>query len=136
MFVHQRQVYADDTDYSGVVYHANYLKFMEHARSEWLHSLGLSLKQLAQEGYLIIIRSAHVEYLKAACLNDPLAISCQITESSRTQVVFHQEVRSAQNKDCIYAIGTIKLVCVNQQLKPVRIPEVLVNKIMEIKKDV
>ena len=133
MFSHQLRVYADDTDFGGVVYHANYLKFMERTRSEWLESISISLSQWAKEGYLFIIRSAEIQYLKPARLNDYLEISCRIRELSRTQAIFQQEIYSADDKSCIYTTGVIKLVCVDHQLKPVRIPETLLQKMMEIK---
>ncbi len=87
MFNHQIRIYTDDTDCGGVVYHANYLKFMERARTEWLEHIGLALNQLATEGYLFAIRRAELEYLKPARLNDLVELSCAISDISRTQAI-------------------------------------------------
>ncbi len=130
-FFYQTRVYTDDTDCSGIVYHANYLKWMEHARTEWLDYLGLSLKQLAQDGFLFVVRTAHLEYLKPARLNDTLNISCPVLESTRTQLLFQQDISSAQDKHCIFVQGRIKLVCVTPELKPTRIPETLMHALGE-----
>ncbi len=133
-FIYHTRVYTDDTDYGGIVYHANYLKFMERARTEWLDHWGLPLSTLSNQGYFFVIRAAELNYLKPARLNDHLEITSEITDHTQTQFHFSHTVRNAHNKDCVYTTGEIKLVCVNPEFKPTRIPETLIQKITENKK--
>ncbi len=106
MFTWPVRVYWEDTDAGGIVFYANYLKFMERARTEWLRSLGLSqsvLRQPAQEpgaqpsgaGGMFVVRSTQVEYLAPARLDDQLLVTAQIVESTRITLTIAQEIRLA-----------------------------------------
>ncbi|WP_455218157.1 tol-pal system-associated acyl-CoA thioesterase [Kaarinaea lacus] len=87
------RVYYEDTDSGGVVYYANYLKFMERARTEWLRSLGLEQDQLIEEqGVIFAVRSAQVDYLKPARFNQLLSVSAEIIETGKASMTFNQEV--------------------------------------------
>lgn len=79
-FILSMRVYYEDTDSVGLVYHANYLKFMERARTEWLRSVGIEQDVLArEEGIVFAVRSVELDYLKPAKFNDLLEISVTIT---------------------------------------------------------
>jgi acyl-CoA thioester hydrolase len=86
------RVYYEDTDAAGVVYYANYLRFMERARTEWLRALGYEQKTLAQQGFAFAARSVTVDYLRPARLDDILEVVSSITSLGRAQIVFAQRV--------------------------------------------
>ena len=92
-FVFPVRIYYEDTDAGGVVYHANYLRFMERARTEWLRDHGYELNKLEQEfGFLFAVRSVSIDYLKPAYLNDLLSIQVSIARTGRASLDIDQEV--------------------------------------------
>ena len=92
-FVFPVRIYYEDTDAGGVVYHANYLRFMERARTEWLRDHGYELNKLEQEfGFLFAVRSVSIDYLKPAYLNDLLSIQVSIARTGRVSLDIDQEV--------------------------------------------
>ncbi len=89
------RVYYEDTDSGGVVYYANYLKFMERARTEWLRSLGFEQDQLLEkEGVLFAVRRVEVDYRRPARFNDALTVSASIKSRGKASLTFQQEIRS------------------------------------------
>ena len=87
------RIYYEDTDAGGVVYHANYLRFMERARTEWLRDHGYELNKLEQEfGFLFAVRSVSIDYLKPAYLNDLLSIQVSIARTGRASLDIDQQV--------------------------------------------
>jgi len=94
LFSHQIRVYWEDTDAGGVVYHAQYLAFLERARSEWLRSLGRGQDALRREHDLVFaVRAMQVDFRAPARLDDALQVSCVLRECRRASLVFAQEVR-------------------------------------------
>ena len=91
-FVLPVRIYYEDTDAGGVVYYANYLRFLERARTEWLRSLGFSQAALMTQGIAFAARSVAAEYLKPARLDDELIVVSMIESLGRAQVVFAQRV--------------------------------------------
>lgn len=89
------RVYYEDTDAGGVVYYANYLRFMERARTEWLRALGHEQRALMDEGIAFAARSVTAEYLKPARLDDELTVVSTIESLGRAQIVFAQRVERA-----------------------------------------
>jgi len=118
------RVYFQDTDAGGVVYHANYINFLERARTEWLRNFGYTgLGMMREFGMLFVVRSLKVDYLKPALLDDMLAVSAEIKDLGRSRVTLHQEVR--RNGELL-AEGEVHLVCVSREaFKPVAIPDIL-----------
>ena len=105
------RVYYEDTDSGGVVYYANYLKFMERARTEWLRSLGFEQDELSRrDGILFVVRAARVEYLKPARFNDSLEVSVMLGRRGPASMVFQQEVRRGHEVLCS---GEIKIACLD-----------------------
>ena len=105
------RVYYEDTDAAGVVYYANYLKFMERARTEWLRTLGFEQSQLVREqGLGFVARSVSIDYLKPARLDDMLDVVSGIDTASRAQIVFAQRVERGGD---ILAMSKIQIVCVD-----------------------
>ena len=122
-FTHSVKIYYEDTDSGGVVYYANYLKYLERARSEALHSLGLSNKQLLKDyRSLIIVKSCNLDYIKPAMLEDILLIESQVKSMSKTSIIMNQIVKK---NEVIITKAEIVLVIVNDKGKPVRIPKIL-----------
>ena len=120
-FTFNLKVYYEDTDAGGVVYYANYLKFMERARSDALKSLGFTNKSLIEEnGTYIIVKSCNINYIKPALLEDDLEIKSNIKEITKTSFFMLQKV--FKGNDQITEAG-IHLVTINKKGKPVKIPK-------------
>ena len=128
-FKYELKIYYEDTDAGGVVYYANYLKFLERARSEAIYEMGISNTELKKKfGVLIIVKSCHIDYKKPAIFEDKLNIISTIKEITRTSFIMEQNI--SRNKELI-ASASIHLVSVNSNGKPIKIPEILKNKLSE-----
>ena len=93
MFQWQVRVYYEDTDSGGVVYYANYLRFMERARTEWMRALGFEQDRLIREdGILFAVRAASLEFLQPARFNDLLSVSLDVVQRGRASLTFKQDV--------------------------------------------
>ena len=120
-FTHDVKVYYEDTDAGGVVYYANYLKYLERARTEALSSIGLSNTKIKNDfGTLIIVKSCNIEYKKSAHLEDNLQIKSYINSISKTSLIMNQSI--FKDKDPIIE-AQIHIVFINEKSKPVKIPE-------------
>ena len=120
-FNHVVKVYYEDTDAGGVVYYANYLKFLERARSEALSDIGLSnLKIKKENNALIIVKSCNIDFNKSAHLEDQLRINSFITKFSKTSFIMSQSI--FRDNDIIVN-SKVHLVFVNEKSKPIKIPE-------------
>lgn len=125
-FIFPIHIYTEDTDYSGVVYHANFLKYMERARTAWCSHIHLPLAEMAKENIFFVVRSAQIEYLAPARLNDELEVVSQIEKFGHTSLLFAQDIRLAQSAKIICQ-GKITLVCINEKLRPRELPAALRN---------
>ena len=124
-FFYKLKVYYEDTDAGGVVYYANYLKFLERARSELIYSFGLSNKKLLKEyDTLIIVKSCNIQYKKPAKLEDELEIDSKIKSFTKTSFTIDQTIK---RKEEIISLAEIVLVTVDKSGKPIKIPKVLAN---------
>ena len=122
-FTHEIKVYYEDTDSGGVVYYSNYLKYLERARTEMISSIGLSNNKLLEEyKTLIIVKSCNIEYLKSAKLEDKLQIYSSIESFNKASFVMIQNIKKNDN---LIIKAKLKLVTVNQEGKPIKIPSVL-----------
>ncbi len=120
-FTHNVKVYYEDTDAGGVVYYANYLKYLERARTEALSIIGLSNKKIKNDyGAFIIVKSCNIEYKKFAYLEDDLQIKSFIDSKSKTSFLMNQSI--FKDEDLIVE-ANIHLVFINEKSKPVKIPE-------------
>ena len=120
-FNHKIKVYYEDTDAGGVVYYANYLKFLERARSEALSEVGLSnLKIKKDYGALIVVKSCNIDFNKSAHLEDKLEINSFVISFSKTSFTMSQSIY--RNED-ITVKSEVHLVFVNEKSKPIKIPE-------------
>jgi acyl-CoA thioester hydrolase len=120
-FVWPVRVYWEDTDAGGVVYYANYLKFLERARSEWLRALGFEQDALRDAGGVVfVVRRVEIDYLAPAHFNDRLDVSVELTDSGRVSLDIEQTVLCGPTR---LASARVRLACVDAlRFKPVRIP--------------
>tara|TARA_B100000035_G_scaffold53363_1_gene41850 strand:- start:618 stop:1016 length:399 start_codon:yes stop_codon:yes gene_type:complete len=115
------KVYYEDTDAGGVVYYANYLKFLERARSEAIYSLGFSNSGLFEShGILLIVKSCNIEYKKPAKFEDKLQIVSETVSFTKTSFLMRQEIK---RNDELISVADIHLVAVDKNGKPSKIPE-------------
>ncbi|MES2771769.1 MAG: tol-pal system-associated acyl-CoA thioesterase [Pseudomonadota bacterium] len=126
------RIYYEDTDAGGVVYYANYLKFFERCRTEWLRTIGHGQADLLRDpGIVFVVRAVSLDYCKPARLDDLLSITLEVDKIGRSQISFRQSVRrSSQSKPEepweTLVIGHIQIVCVDlASFKPVSIPSFL-----------
>lgn len=127
------RVYYEDTDSGGVVYYANYLKFMERTRTEWLRSLGFEQDLLREhEDLLFAVRRAEIDYHRPALFNDLLRVTADLSARGGASLDFeHQVLREADGTLCCR--GQIKVACINEKtLRPQRIPEKLLAEIANV----
>ena len=117
------RVYYEDTDTGGVVYYANYLKFFERARTEWLRNFGLNQDKLAQEqGLIFVVRRALLDFARPARLDDMLEITVEPLKIARVYVELAQEARRGPE---VVARANIQVACLNKNsFKPVVMPKV------------
>ena len=122
-FIHKVKVYYEDTDSGGVVYYANYLKFLERARTEALSTIGLSNLQIKDKfGALIIVKSCNIEYKKSAKLEDELKIRSFVKSVTKTSFFMNQIITNSENT---IVEAQVHLVFVNDKGKPVKVPEII-----------
>ncbi|NRF50454.1 tol-pal system-associated acyl-CoA thioesterase [Pseudomonas stutzeri] len=122
------RVYYEDTDAGGVVFYANYLKFLERARTEWLRALGVEQSALAEsEGRLFVVHSLDMSYRKPARLDDYLTIRSRVTRVGRASIHFAQR---AERDGELLAQGNIQVCCVDAvHLRPAALPAVVRTKL-------
>ena len=122
-FYHKLKVYYEDTDAGGVVYYANYLKYLERARTEALTTVGLSNLQIKEKfGALIIVKSCNIEYKKSAHLEDELSIRSFVKSVTKTSFFMNQFI----TKDEFSIVeAQIHLVFVNEKGKPIKVPDII-----------
>jgi acyl-CoA thioester hydrolase len=122
-FFHKLKVYYEDTDAGGVVYYANYLKFIERARTEALATLGFNNKKIKEDfGSLIVVKSCNIEYKISANLEDELIIRSFIKSITKTSFFMNQFISRGED---IIVEAKVHLVFVNNEGKPMKIPETL-----------
>ncbi len=122
------RVYYEDTDAGGVVYYANYLKYFERCRTEWMRQIGHDQSQLASDaGIVFVARKAGCEYLKPARLDDLLTVGLEVERLTRVRVVFRHHVRRGDDE---LVTGVVEIACVDAvRMTPAPIPEFLHSKL-------
>ncbi|GAB1262450.1 tol-pal system-associated acyl-CoA thioesterase [Aurantivibrio plasticivorans] len=117
------KVYIEDTDAGGIVYHANYLKFMERSRTEYLATFGFDKPATLDDGLLLVVHSMNIEFRSAARLGDMLQATTEVLSAKRSYVIFEQQVRHNQQLLCR---AEVKIACVHaESMKPTAMPEVM-----------
>lgn len=124
-FVLPVRVYYEDTDVSGVVYHANYLRFFERARTEWLRNLGLSQEVLREKhGIAFTVANMQVDFLAPARLDDALEVTVNVSQRKRASLEFGQNIRLASAPAKLLARANVRIGCVDVlNFRPCPLPE-------------
>jgi len=123
----QSRVYYEDTDAGGIVYHANYLKYMERARTEWLRSLDISQQNLLEQSLGFVVIDMKIAFIQSAKLDDVLSVSCLVVQKKGASLSFVQEIRK---NDVLLVSAQVKVACVStQRSRPTAIPKELYNAI-------
>jgi acyl-CoA thioester hydrolase len=123
-FVWPVRVYWEDTDAGGIVYYANYLKFMERARTEWLRAIGVDQVQLKDaHGLMFVVVDVEAHYRKPARYGDQLQVTCKVSETTRASLTLDQEVlRDAE----LLLDGRVRAACLDaQSYRPRPLPQLL-----------
>lgn len=121
--LHGVRVYYEDTDLAGIVYHANHLKFIERARTEWVRTLGIDQVRLrAEDGIVFAVRRVVADYLRPAAFDDVLTVVTRLTALSGARIVLAQEVRRG---DVALFTAEVTLVCLTAAGTPARLPEIV-----------
>ena len=114
------RVYYEDTDFGGIVYYANYLKFIERARSEWVRSLGIDQRTLkSEQGLVFAVRHLEAEYLQPAQFDDLLEVRTQLESLTAARLIISQEV--CRDEELLFQ-ARLTLVTISLSGKPVRLP--------------
>ncbi len=121
-FIYHRRIYYADTDAGGIVYHANYLRFGEEARAEWLRSSGICKKKLMEQSIFFIVTQANVKYHKPALLDDLLSIETRLIKKTRTRFFFSQMCK--RQEEMIAEIDVV-VACINSKGRPCSPPDIL-----------
>jgi acyl-CoA thioester hydrolase len=117
------KIYYHETDCGGVVYYANYLKFLEEARTEFFAEKGFSIKELADSGVMFVVARQEIDYKAPGVYGDILEVKTKVSEMSAVKIVFENEIYN-QKEQLISKAKTI-LVCVDKNLKPKAIPDLI-----------
>ena len=115
------RIYFEDTDAQGLVYHSNYLKYLERGRTEFLRNMGYDQKELLQNGIIFVVKKVNLDFIKAAELDDIIEIKSKILEVKNVSFTFHQEIFDVENKkilDAIIKCGSLE----RKEKKPIKIP--------------
>ena len=126
------RVYWEDTDAGGIVFYANYLKYFERARTEWLRALGIEQRHLQQTlGCIFVVSEAQIKYLRPARLDDQLRVTARLGEMGRSSFTIHQKAslvnpNPANTEEVVLCTGQVRIGWVDgQTMKPARIPQQL-----------
>jgi acyl-CoA thioester hydrolase len=129
-YVFPVRVYYEDTDLAGIVYYANYLKFIERGRSEWVRSMGIDQVAMKQDaGVVFAVRRVEADYLQPAKFDDQLHVSTMISTISAARIVLDQTVL---RDDVVLFSAQVTLVALDAQGRPTRLPEAFRRKIADL----
>ncbi len=141
------RVYYEDTDAGGIVYHTNYLKFMERARTEWLRDLGLEQQSLLEQSIGFVVKDLNMQNSKAAVFNDMLSISCEVVELRKASMLFKQHAFRVRDNSLeenveqnnknnlssekeLLVSAEVRVACVDLgKMKPIAIPDFILREI-------
>lgn len=126
-------VFYEDTDAAGVVYHANYIKFMERARTLFLHDRGLTLKDIREQHHVqFLVRAVNVKFEKPAILEQSLTVATEITKFGKASLQFGQTIYADLNvPDSIVCEGSVTIVCTDLEYQPRALPDALLRELKE-----
>jgi len=131
-FIWQIRTYYEDTDAGGVIFYANYLRFMERARTEWLRNMGFDHKQLIDKYKLLFaVKNLTIDYIKPGYLDNLLTITSKLLDNCRASLTFQQNIKNEDDE--LLSQAKVKVACINAEtLKASAMPEEL---LMELTND-
>ena len=115
------RIYYEDTDCGGVVYYANYLRYFEHSRTEYLESKGVFVKECIPKGFFFVVAHQDIDYKAPAYYADVLSIETKISKLASASITFDYIVRNKKTGQLIVTASTI-MACVNKDIQPIKIP--------------
>ncbi len=122
------KIYYEDTDCGGVVYYANYLRYMERGRTEYLAGRGISIKELMDQGTIFVVSRAEIDYKSAVRYGDTILLETSIAEKTGATLLFaHRMTDKATGR--LLVEGTIRMVCTDLAAKPKRIPREMAERV-------
>jgi acyl-CoA thioester hydrolase len=124
-FVFPLRVYVEDSDFGGIVYHSNYLNFMERARTEWLDTLNMGVDYWAKKEVLFIVRHADINFVAPAKVNARLNVLTEVEQVKGSSIAFKHRIVSQDDPEAALCEATVHIVCVNRAIRPVRVPDAL-----------
>ena len=127
-------MYYEDTDCGGVVYYANYLRYVERARTEFFEARGVSLRKLMDEGVYFVVAEAALKYAAPGRYGDIMAIETNVDRVGPASIVFRHSIRR-DNTDEKLVEATVKLGCVARDMKPLRLRQNIMEAVMEADED-
>ncbi|MDV4145753.1 MULTISPECIES: tol-pal system-associated acyl-CoA thioesterase [Shimia] len=113
------RIYYEDTDMAGIVYYANYLKFIERGRSEWVREIGMDQLKMKAEGIVFAVRRVEADYLGSAKLDDELIVETEVASVTAARLVMEQRVKRGEE---VLFHAMVTVVCMNEAGQPVRLP--------------
>lgn len=134
----KKRVYYHDTDCGGIVYYANYLKYLEEARTEFFDNKGIFIKDLAEKGILFVVARQEIDYKSPAHYGDELSIDARLTDVGRAKIEFANDISRIsgiplsgknQNREIVASAKTV-MVCIDSRFKPKTIPDNIRKKLL------
>ncbi len=113
------RVYYEDTDMAGIVYYANYLRYIERARSDWVRKIGIDQLEMKADGFVFAVRRVEADYIAPAVFDDQLEVRTRATSIGPARMVMTQEVWRAE---ALLFQAVVTIVCINAGGKPCRLP--------------
>lgn len=113
------RIYYEDTDMAGIVYYANYLKFIERGRSEWVREIGLDQREMKDDGIVFVVRRVEADYLGSAVLDDELMVETEVRNVTGVRLTMDQRVKRGEE---VLFQAVVTVVCMNEDGQPVRLP--------------
>lgn len=126
----KKRIYYHDTDCGGVVYYANYLKYMEEARTEYFEERGIFIKELAEKGAFFVVARQEIDYKFPAFYGDTLDFGAVIKNVSRAKIEFFHEIKNQHNR--VVCLATTIMVYVDKDIRPKAIEENIREKLLKI----
>ncbi|MEM7816516.1 MAG: thioesterase family protein [Candidatus Aenigmatarchaeota archaeon] len=124
-----KKIYYHDTDSGGVVYYANYLKYLEEARTEYMSKYSIDLKKISEDGIFFVVKKVEIDYKSPARYGDIIEIFTKISKVRNVSIEFYQEIK---NKDKILILAKTILVCVNRSFQLIPIPQYIIERLNNV----
>jgi acyl-CoA thioester hydrolase len=121
-FIFPLKIYIEDTDYSGLVFHSNYLKYYERARSEWIDQNGMDMAWQMQQRIHFVIKSIQIDFLKPVRLGDMVEVVSRVSQVKAASIMFDQHLRLSSANYTILNKAQVHVVCVNEYFQPIGLP--------------